>query len=362
MNYYNDNNPKCAAALRQLVADGLIPKGYVDDRSITEVTAADLRGFTQCHFFAGIGGWPLALRLAGWPDDRPVWTGSAPCQDYSLAGKIAAQSGQRHLWPHQHRLIAECRPCTFFGEQVASAIAFGWLDDVFNGLEAEEYACAAAVLPACAAGAPHIRERLWFVADTESTRGGTGLCEIKPEWHGHIITNSGGSFFTTERCSGLEHSSGIGQPPRGNDDAEHERSISHSAGQHTNNVANTNGARQPQQGGHHGEGRGRIEHSGQASFMGHTEGMRSQGRGSEGGTGGWPDSQRHPDVSNRAFWASGEWRECRDGKKRLIESRIRLLVNGFSERVGLISAGGNAIVAPLAAEFIGGYMEVRNVR
>ena len=76
MNFYNDNDPKACEWLRSLIKAGLIPPGEVDERSITEVRADELRDFTQCHFFAGIGGWSYALQLAGWPDDRPVWTGS----------------------------------------------------------------------------------------------------------------------------------------------------------------------------------------------------------------------------------------------------------------------------------------------
>ena len=72
--YYNEFDPFAAAWLRELIKDGQIADGEVDERSIVDVRPDDLRGFTQCHFFAGIGGWSYALRLAGWPDDAPVWT------------------------------------------------------------------------------------------------------------------------------------------------------------------------------------------------------------------------------------------------------------------------------------------------
>jgi len=78
--YYNEFDPKAAAWLRELIKAGLIADGEVDERSIVDVRAVDLRGFRQCHFFAGIGGWSYALRLAGWSDDRAAWTGSCPCQ------------------------------------------------------------------------------------------------------------------------------------------------------------------------------------------------------------------------------------------------------------------------------------------
>lgn len=167
MNYYNENDPFAAQWLRNLIAAGLIASGDVDERSITEVRADDLKSYTQCHFFAGIGGWSYALRLAGWPDERPVWTGSCPCQPFSSAGNRKGKGDERHLWPVWFNLIRECRPATIFGEQVSSAIAHGWLDDVYQGLEGEGYAVGSAVLPACSVGAPHKRDRLWFVADSK---------------------------------------------------------------------------------------------------------------------------------------------------------------------------------------------------
>lgn len=161
--YYNENNAYCAAWLRNLVSAGHIAPGDVDERSIEDVRADDLAGYDQCHFFAGIGGWSYALRLAGWPDDRPAWTGSCPCQPFSIAGKHRGTSDARHLWPVWFRLIREFRPATVIGEQVAAAIGAGWLDSVFSDMEGEGYACGAAVLPACGASAPHVRRRAYWV-------------------------------------------------------------------------------------------------------------------------------------------------------------------------------------------------------
>jgi len=172
--YYNEIDPFAAQWLRNLIAAGHIADGDVDERSIVDVRADDVRGYTQCHFFAGIGGWSYALRLAGWPDDRPVWTGSCPCQPYSVAsvahGGAKGQGDERDHWPSMFRLIRERAPATVFGEQVGSAIAWGWWDRAALDLEGEAFSCAAAILRADAAGARHERKRLYWVAN--SSRSG----------------------------------------------------------------------------------------------------------------------------------------------------------------------------------------------
>lgn len=162
MNYYNEIDHNAAEWLRELISSGLIPDGDVDERSIIDVQKDDLRGYTQCHFFAGIGGWSLALKLSGWPEDRPVWTGSCPCQPYSTAGKQRGNADERDLWPAFFRLIAECNPEFVFGEQVENAIRHGWLDRVYTDLEGEGYSVGAAVLGAHSVGAPHRRYRLYW--------------------------------------------------------------------------------------------------------------------------------------------------------------------------------------------------------
>lgn len=162
--YYNEWDAKTAAWLRELIRRGHLPDGIVDERSITEVAPEDLKGFTQHHFFAGIGGWPLALKLAGWPAYAPVCTGSPPCQPFSVAGKRGGRDDSRHLAPAFLDLIAELRPPAIFGEQVSAAIKELWLDALFVELEEEGYACGSAVLPACSVGAPHKRDRLFFGA------------------------------------------------------------------------------------------------------------------------------------------------------------------------------------------------------
>ena len=187
--YYNEIDPFAAAWLRNLIIAGLIAPGDVDERSITDVRANDLVGYAQCHFFAGIGGWSYALRLAGWPDYRPVWTGSCPCQPFSGAGLGLGTADERHLWPELARLIGECRPPVVFGEQVASAAGRSWLASVRADLEGMAYGVGAADLCAAGAGAPHIRQRLFWMANAMRA----GWAERRPESGIGSTARSGGA-------------------------------------------------------------------------------------------------------------------------------------------------------------------------
>lgn len=313
MNYYNEFDPKAAAALRQLIADKLIPYGDVDDRSITEVRPEDLKGYTQCHFFAGIAGWSLALQLAGWPTDRPVWTGSCPCQPFSTAGKQKGKEDERHLWPVWFRLIRESRPPVVFGEQVSAAIRHGWWDEVADDLDGEGYTCRAEIRPACSVGAPHKRDRLWFVANSGGEQcvkqGNTGGCEKKTRATGGDNTH----------CRDVAHSESARSGGA-------ERSGSETSGRSTTR----NGVQ---------FGRTNDECSNAA----YSKGVLLQGcKGRPGEIKPWGNSQLI---------------QCPDGKQRLIEPSIPLLVNGVPERVALLRAAGNAIVPQVAATFIKSYME-----
>ncbi len=171
--YYGDNDLYAVQWLKNLIQKQLITPGEVDERPIQDVKPSDLKSFTRCHFFAGIAGWDLALRLASFPLDRPVWTGSCPCQPFSTAGARRGFADERHLWPFWFHLISVCRPPVVFGEQVANG-SRPWLDLVCADLEGADYAVGAAVLPAAGVGAPHIRDRVWFVAQS-NRQGQHGL-------------------------------------------------------------------------------------------------------------------------------------------------------------------------------------------
>ena len=167
--YYNEIDPYAAQWLRNLIAAGHIARGEVDERSILEVRPDDLKCFTQCHFFAGIGVWSHALRRAGWSDDRPAWTGSCPCQTHSSAAR--GRHVEPDWWPVWRSLIAAVRPRAVFGEQVAAARR--WFAGVRDDMEAMGYAVGGAHLPALAVGADHLRPRIYFAShpDRDSEPG-----------------------------------------------------------------------------------------------------------------------------------------------------------------------------------------------
>ena len=167
--YYNEIDPHCVAWLKELITKGLITNGDVDDRSIEDVQPGDVVGYDRVHWFAGIGGWDYALNLAGWTG--PVWTGSCPCQPWSVAGNQGKHDDPRHLWPHLFRRIRESTPNVVFGEQVAGKHGLEWLAGVHADLEDIDYAFGAADLCAAGEGAPHIRQRLYWVADSTGERG-----------------------------------------------------------------------------------------------------------------------------------------------------------------------------------------------
>lgn len=299
--YYNEWDAGAAAWLRELINNKLIPYGYVDERSITEVTPSDLEGFTQCHFFAGIGGWPLALQLAGIPASTQLWTGSPPCQPFSVAGRSLGFDDERHLAPAFLRLIRECKPQLLFGEQVAAAIGKHWLDFVFLNLEEKGYTCGATVLPACSVGAPHKRDRLFF-----------GACQMADPNNARPQGRAGMSECAYQQPAGARSvEGGLAKP--------------HSEQQRPNRLT-----------------RKRINDASEGREQNSATLARFCG-----------DSSTNP---HNGFWSDADWLGCRDGKFRPVESGTFPLANGIPARVGRLRGYGNAIVPQVAAEFIRAFM------
>ena len=200
--FYNEWDDYAASWLEKLGDNNHIPNGTVSRKSITDHSPHDFDGYDQCHFFAGIGGWPLALRLAGY-ENLPCWTGSPPCQPFSLAGKKLGVNDDRHLAPTWIKLIRAQKPTIIFGEQVASAIAHGWVDELKSNLETEGYAFGFSVLSGRVASAPHERKRIFFgaikVADAHKMYG-------KGEQHWKFGEQKG-----VETCACTVRSSDIGR-------------------------------------------------------------------------------------------------------------------------------------------------------
>ena len=328
--YYNEIDPFAAQWLRNLIAAGHIAPGEVDERSIVDVDHRDLRGFDQCHFFAGIGVWSHVLRSAGWADDRAVWTGSCPCQPFSAAGANKGFEDDRHLWPVWFELIRLCRPVAVFGEQVASKSALAWLDHVCADLEGEGYAVGAVDTCAAGFGAPHIRQRLYWVADSEGERRGRGSDDSDGRRRERSLADSGeanrmavaGRAERGQRGAGRDGTGSgwpHGQPARSSD---------------IGIVGNATGLRR--------------DSSPQSELDGETAGREQGCR---------PDDDCEPSATN-GFWRDAEWLPCRDGKARPVEPGSPPLVAGASQRVGRLRAYGNSIVAPQATEFVKAYVEV----
>lgn len=337
--YYNEIDPFAAQWLRNLIAGGHIAPGEVDERSIEDVTPDDLRGFTQCHFFAGIGVWSHSLRLAGWPDDLPVWTGSCPCQPFSAAGKGDGFADERHLWPHFFHLISERRPQHVFGEQVASGNANTWFDLVQADLEGMGYAFGLVPFAAAGVGAPHIRERAYWVAHA----------------HGQIDDRR-----RDVRANGWDE---------------------HSDGSHFNGMAYSN-HRISDEGETLRTGRNAVLYGSSANRLGDTNLTRLEGLGGNDCAAVW-EGQAGPATAPGAhmralevngFWRDADWLLCRDGKWRPVEPGTFPLVDGAAARLGRVESGvarvassnrvgrlkgyGNAINAQASAEFIRAYMGV----
>ena len=104
--------------------------------------------------------------------------GGFPCQPFSVAGKRKGKEDDRHLWPEYFRLIQEIRPRWVIGENVSGLINMG-LDQVLSDLESENYSCQTLVIPACAINAPHRRDRVWIVGNSQRERGPSGVLQSR---------------------------------------------------------------------------------------------------------------------------------------------------------------------------------------
>ena len=389
MNYYNEFDPKAAAWIRELIKAGMIPDGEVDERSITDVRPKDLDGFVQCHFFAGIGGWSAALNIAKSEIHKNLWTGSCPCQPFSTAGKRNGVNDERHLWPDFFRLIAARKPEIVFGEQVASSEVVGtqletafivavqagefaranklanklvktkgfhyqprWVDRVRADMEAEGYSFEFHVLGAHSVGAPHIRQRLWWVGYTKD--GNREIPERESRKNSQLRRPSGfGGMADSQSVrsgEGWQNATGGNERDKQEQWAVIERHVSRF-------------------------GMVNLFKPGLEGFAGDGYDRDKPGR---------IDSKTAGSVAAPSWNGPAVWWPCRDGKLRRIpgreiESEIQRVVDGVSPgldgcglvcdekifplttetegRAHLLRGYGNAIVPQVAAEFIGAVIE-----
>ncbi|EMP7134688.1 DNA cytosine methyltransferase [Serratia marcescens] len=365
--YYNEIDPYAAQWLRNLIAAGHIAPGDVDERSIEDVKPDDLRNYTQCHFFAGIGVWSYALRNAGWPDDKPVWTGSCPCQPFSAAGKGSGFDDERHLWPAFHWLIGECRPQHVFGEQVASGNANAWFDLVQADLEAMDYAFGLVPFPSAGVGAPHIRDRAYWVANANGERGnrsGNRGASGRDEYS--IRCNADRLADANYRGNTKDEALRTGRDAVINGSVNNRLADSNDNRQQSSTRRSCGGecATEGNNDRRCGEACGLANTTGERGSLGVSEQEQREERQSGkpnhcGGELYWgARAPAEPSASPvNGFWRNADWLFCRDEKWRPVRPGSFPLVNGAAARVGRLRAYGNAINAEAAKVFIAAYLE-----
>jgi len=401
--YYNEIDPDAAQALRNLIDMGLIAPGDVDERDIRDVKPRDLTGYSQCHFFAGIGIWSLALRNAGVPDTVQIWTGSCPCQPFSAAGGRGGLADERHLWPHWHYLIEQCGPEIVLGEQVASKDGLGWFDLVSADMEGTGYAIAAEDRCGPSVGAPHIRQRLWFgamrLADTVRIgqpgsrvmgRSGNSKTETNREIGGTVDVGGGcGMADAYGRNTGAERQQPGGEQRQQSQD----RGIGGMADAALEQC-DRSGDRRSSGWNEHSDSSatqwmGDTERNVSGRMPGETSGAQAESRCVEEPCDNGPvdaSACAHGTGTHDNPWRDADWLYCRDEKWRPVEPGTFPLVDGLprsvgksdprlarmAEMAGLDSASlrrakrhrvialkcyGNAIIEPVARQFVEDFMD-----
>lgn len=326
--YLNENDPEMVIWLKNLVVAGELPKAEIDDRSIVDVIPSELTDFDQCHFFAGVGIWPLAFQIVGWPDHLRTWSGSCPCQPFSSAGKGLGFLDPRHLWPDWFWSIGHVRPDVVVGEQVASKDGLAWLDIVQADMERARYAFGATDTCAAGYGAPHIRQRLYWLghADRQEFRGRSAEGDQQEAGFGYRPYGDtiGSSGLQLQRLADAERnrrqkecSDAIGRTSRGRPEGVTSRP---SFGvPHDERLADANGE----------------QHDGSGDIR----------------------TRRWAEFTNRC-WSDVQWLQGSDGPWRPVEPGTFPLAHGDTTRVVKIRAYGNAIVLSQAITFLEAAKEI----
>lgn len=167
-----------------------------------------------------------------WRGRIDILTGGFPCQPFSVAGQRKGADDNRYLWPHMLRAVREIRPTWVIGENVAGiltmvqpgeevevgsqATLFGEdnrkrvllqqeyvVETICKDLEREGYSVQPMLIPACAVGAPHRRDRVWFVAHRADAR----LEGMQRKWEDNILSGRTASDTTCRGSGGTPHES-----------------------------------------------------------------------------------------------------------------------------------------------------------
>ncbi len=265
--------------------------------------------------------------------------GGYPCQPFSLAGKRDGEKDDRHLWPEIKRLLAEFidagEPipwCLF--ENVTGHISLG-LDSVLSDLEALAYTCWPLVIPACAVGAYHRRDRVWIIARSNELA------------NGKQYVNEAGT--QPDDSEGTDIALANANDPRQHPDSRGwsgERSFSprNNVGRSGENVADPNCREQSLRG--HNPGMGREQQSIQKTSA-NSIGVELEEREilpqREG--------QAERTISREAIERACEWET---------EPSVGRVVDGFPGRVDRLKQLGNSVVPQVAEEIGRAIMEANS--
>tara|TARA_R100001480_G_scaffold50970_9_gene64335 strand:- start:43 stop:1416 length:1374 start_codon:yes stop_codon:yes gene_type:complete len=332
-------------------------------------------------------------------DREPIYadviTGGYPCQPFSNAGKRRGAEDDRHLWPQMFRLITEVRPTWIICENVTGHINMG-LDQVLSDLEGEGYACRTFVLPACAVDAPHRRDRVWIIANTESCGGNRAPNDASPSPQ----RQNGKQTQQSSKHGKIQSVSNTGLPEpqgRGEPETDHDRCSGagiqegSESSSSCSSVADPNSQRKPQQEGIDQNIRGWAVNGSEASSqdVGNTErdglstssltrshdetsgSSKAKGaetaRKSEGASRSRHDENVADPSTVNVPWQQPEFLDqkireiesqrqagsCGDGFRRwAVEPAVGRVADGIPGRVAQLKALGNAVV-PQIPEILG---------